>query len=187
MVNVEETAHMEAAKVYFDVASSLASVLALIGAGLWFLYTTQFKPRIQFDLDCRFFAPVPGHDGLLAEVNAVFENKGFVEHRLYDLTLSVHGLQESPPPTTRTGEVQFARRLLRRISLVPEKYGFYFVRPGVRQVITHSILLPPDVTLLRVTAGFNYTRNGAYPHTARRVFSVSPTHGAVSSGAPSPS
>ncbi|MRR11151.1 hypothetical protein EG835_01375 [bacterium] len=178
---------MEAAKVYFDVASNLASVLALIGAGLWFLYTTQFKPRIQFDLDCRFFAPVPGHDGVLAEVNVVFENKGFVEHRLYDLTLSVHGLQEPSPQKRQTGDVSFGRRLLPRTRIVPEKYGFYFVRPGVRQVITHSILLPADVALLRVTAGFNYTRSGAYPHTARRMFSVPPAHGAIPSGSPSTS
>lgn len=187
MATVEGIAHMEAAKDIFDVASNLASVLALIGAGLWFLYTTQFKPRIQFDLDCRFFAPVPGHDGLLAEVSAIFENKGFVEHRLYDLTLSVHGLQEAPPTTRPAGDVPFGRRLLPRTGIVPEKYGFYFVRPGVRQVITRSILLPADVALLRVTAGFNYTRNGAYPHTARRVFSVPPAHGAISPGAPSPS
>jgi len=155
-----------------DIAAHVASILALMGAGAWFLYSTQFKRRIQFDLDCRFLSPGPKCDWLLAEVNTIFENKGFVEHRLYDLTLSAHGLAGSTPTTNKAGEVTFDRRILPRRSIGPKGYGFYFVRPGVRQVITHAILLPADVTLLRITAGFNYTRDGTYPHTARRVFAV---------------
>ena len=61
--------------------------------------------RIQFDLECHFFRMQSEVEVYLAEVVFVFENKGFVEHRLYDLSLSVHGLSPTllSDSTARTG------------------------------------------------------------------------------------
>jgi hypothetical protein len=145
----------------------------MAGAGWWFLYTTQFKPRVQFDIDCRTTLLHPGVH--LVEVLLVFENKGFVEHRLYDLSLSIHGLSreagEVDPGPRSSGRV-FDERLFPRTVIVPPRYSWYFIRPGVRQVITHEVLLRTAAPMIEIIAGFSYNRRAEWPHTARRVFTL---------------
>ena len=107
------------------------------------------------------------------ELHFIFENKGFVEHRLYDLNVAVHTLNRTGSLELReSGEVKFPVRLLSRTSIVPREYGYYFVRPGVRQVITHIVSIPADSSVVRVTASFLYGRDKNFPHTARRVFPI---------------
>src|SRR4030095_2358144 len=127
-------------KTIAEVGSHIATILAVVAAGWWFLYTTQFKPRLQFDLDCHFVA-INKSDQLLAEIQFIFENKGFVEHRLWNLNVSVHALKSEQNLTAKksTQELQFDERLLPAVQLVPKQYEYYFVRPGVRQVLTHTI------------------------------------------------
>ena len=157
-----------------QIVANVASVLAIAGAAWWFLYTTQFKPRIQFDLGCEVLR-VSGTDSpRIVEIQFIFENKGYVEHRLYNLYVSVHALAETNPPTAKpqTGEIEFKRRVLPQVSIVPKEYGYFFVRPGVRQVITHTVAVPIDVSIIRVTSSFSYHRGDRFPHSARRVFVV---------------
>lgn len=157
-----------------DIASSIASVLAVGAAAAWFLYTTQFKPRLQFDLNCSFVRMLTNPERLLVEIQFIFENKGFVEHRLWNLNVSVHALDGEGALTFKetTKEVQFPKRLLPKTQLVPQHYGYYFVRPGVRQIITHIIDVPADLSAIRVTSSFDYHRNDHYPHTNRRLFQI---------------
>jgi len=72
----------------------------------------------------------------------------------------------------KTKELEFKKALLSKTSIVPEQYNFFFIRPGTRQVITHIIRIPSSISVVRVTASFNYDRSWEWPHTARRVFQV---------------
>jgi hypothetical protein len=154
-----------------EIAGHTASVIAAIVGAYWFISNT-IKPRIQFDLDCAFLPIRENPSELVVELRFVFENKGFMEHRLYNLNVSVHACESGQKPKEKdvTKELQFSQRLLSKVQVVPEKYKYYFVRPGVRQVITHIIRVPSSLSIVRITAGFDYDRNGQYPHTARRVF-----------------
>lgn len=157
---------------WITAASSVVSAAGILAAGWWFVETNQRQQRVQFDLDCRFFrSPVEG-SRRLAEIWLVFENKGFVEHRLYDLRVSVHAdiPAGSTPPRERESGPWFA--VLSRASIVPKATGYYFVRPGVYQVIRHVVDVPAAARLIRVTASFDYHRGDQYPHTARRIFAV---------------
>jgi hypothetical protein len=167
------------------IGADIASIAAVLGAGAWFVYTTQFKQRLQFDVDCRFVRLPHNPRALLAELQFIFENKGFVEHRLWNLTVSVHALEEESRLEAKaaTQEIQFQTRVLPKTELVPKQYGYYFVRPGVRQVITHIIEVPVDLSVIRVTASFEYNRDKEYPHTVRRIFSVPHTGEGISSDA----
>ncbi len=173
---------LELIKAWAGILSNVVSILALGAAAWWFLITTKFKPRIQFDLDCNFLPLNANEDSFISELKFIFENKGFVEHRLYRLTVSVHTLESEENLSEKevTKDILFKKRLLPEVSIVPKKYGFYFVRPGVRQVITHVIKVPKSVSVIRVTAGFDYDRSGKYPHTARRVFKVGNPSAAMS-------
>jgi hypothetical protein len=108
----------------------------------------------------------------VAEIQFCFENKGFVEHRIYDLTVSVQALTSEDELETKenTGELQFQRRILGRKKLVPPIGKYYFIRPGICQVVTHIVPVDARASLIRVAAGFYYVERGAYPHTGRRVF-----------------
>ena len=169
-------------------AAHLLSCFAIVAAGWWFLYTTQFKPRVQFDIECRFYPLDSLSQRYVAEVTFVFENKGFVEHRLYDLSLSLHGLRgKSSSSASADSGRTFDVSLFPRQIIIPPKYSWYFVRPGVRQAITHQVILDSPGPLVQVTAGFSYQKKSEWPHTARRVFAVSPGIGtAVTAVAPIP-
>ena len=166
-------------KEWTDIAAHVFSSCAILAAAWWFLYTTQFKPRVQFDVECRFF-PLQFSKTYVAEVSFVFENKGFVEHRLYDLSVSIHGLRGDLSSSVLVQDKRlFDVRLLPKQVIVPPKYRWYFVRPGVRQVITHHAVLDDPGALVQVTAGFSYEEKSEWPHTARRVFAVAPASSTV--------
>lgn len=169
-----ETSTLEVIKSWTTIFSSLASIIAICAAAWWFLVTTKFKPRIQFDLDCNFFRLEQNDKDLIAELQFIFENKGFVEHRLYNLNISVHTLESENELSSKekTKELIFSKRILPQVCIVPKKYKYFFIRPGSRQVITHSISIPKNLSVIRVTAGFDYERSGDYPHTARKIFKV---------------
>lgn len=157
-----------------DIGSNLASILTVSAAAVWFLYTTQFKPRLQFELDCKFISLCQNRDKLIVELLFIFENKGFVEHRLWNLNISVHALKAEQNLTSKasTKEIEFLTSILPILQLVPKHYEYYFVRPGVRQVISHIIEIPSDLSAIRVTSSFDYQKRKDYPHTLRRVFKV---------------
>jgi hypothetical protein len=164
-------------KSWTPVASSLGSLLALCAAAFWFVRTAKAKQRIQFDLDCKIYALFGNPDEKVAEIQFIFENKGFVEHRIYDLTVSLHALESEQKLQTKskTGELVFARRILGKTTLEPPGDEYYFIRPGVRQVITHIVPIDHCDSVIRVTAGFQYVERGAHPHTSRRVFPTATT------------
>ena len=165
---------LEPVKNWTQVAASVGSLLALAAAGFWFFRTSKAKQRIQFDLDCKVHPLAGNANDKVAEIQFCFENKGFVEHRIYNLSVSVHALESEQALATRdaTGELQFKRRILGRKQLVPPIGKYYFIRPGIRQVVTHIVPIDARASLIRVTAGFYYVERGAYPHTARRMFST---------------
>jgi len=163
---------LEPFKSWAQVVSSVGSVLALGAAAFWFFRTSKAKQRIQFDLDCKIHPLNDNATQKVAEIQFCFENKGFVEHRIYNLTVSVHALvsEQKLESKAKTGELQFQRRILARTQLAPPIGNYYFIRPGIRQVVTHIVPIDARDSLIRVTAGFYYVERGAYPHTARRVF-----------------
>ncbi len=165
---------LETIKTVGDITAYAVSALGIIAAGVWFVYTSQYKQRIQFDVECTPVFLPHNTTAKLIEVAFAFENKGFIEHHLWNLNLSVHSLDDETKLTSKskTGEVEFNRQVLAKTQLVPKKYGYYFVRPGVSQIITHIIEVPTSVSVIRITASFDYQRDGQYPHTVRRIFDV---------------
>jgi len=157
---------------WISAVSSAVSAAGILGAGWWFLETNQRKQRVQFDVDCRFFRPPDSKQLILAEVWCVFDNKGFVEHRLYDLCVSVHVDVPSRPQLRGDAPIDLWFPVISRKSIVPAETRYYFVRPGVNQVIRHVVKVPETARLVRVTASFGYHRDDKHPHIASRIFAV---------------
>jgi hypothetical protein len=98
-------------------------------------FASKYRQRVQFDLDCKAYVLPANPDVVVSEIQFVFENRGFVEHRLFHLTVSIHSLKSETDLGVQagTGELQFGDRVLAKAEIVPPAYGYYFVRPGVRQ------------------------------------------------------
>lgn len=169
-----DTQFAEPYKSWAQFANSVGSLAAILAAATWFLATRKFRRRIQLDIDCKIYG-LPGNPlKNVAEIQLCMENKGLVNHRIRELTVSVHSLKHESEldlkPTT--GELIFPKTLLPKTNIVPKDYQYFFVRPGIRQVITHIIPIDSDASIIRVTAGFQYDYRGLFPHTVRRVFPV---------------
>ena len=157
-----------------EISSNIASTVAIIAAGIWFIRTTQYKRRLQFDLDCRFVRINNNDEFIIAEVQFIVENKGFVEHRLYNLKVSLHTFNSEVDlkEEEESKELIFDRIILDKVEIQSFRKRYFFVRPGVRQVITHIVKVPSSISAIRVTSSFNYNKSGKSSHTARKVFKV---------------
>jgi hypothetical protein len=161
-------------EAWIDIIGTLITASAIVAGAAWFLITTRFKQRVQFDLECNFICLKQNDEVLVAELLFVCENKGFIEHRLYNLTVSVHTLESEIELNhkAKTGELVFKRQILPLSTISPEFPSYYFTRPGVRQVIPHIISIPATVSVIRVTASFDYRKLHGRKHRIRRVFKV---------------
>jgi hypothetical protein len=148
----------------------VAAALAITAGAWWFFRTARDQQRIFFDVACTFFN-IPGNSEMsIAQIEFVFENKGFVEHRIWDLTFSLHAIAEDVKTKNNTQDLVLDKPLYRRVPIVSKKYNYYFVRPGVKQPIVHAVLISSGIRLISVTGSFCYNRNSAWPHTIRRIF-----------------
>jgi hypothetical protein len=169
-----DSSSVDSYKSWVQIASNVGSLLAIIAAAAWFVSSNKFRRRIQLDVDGKVFA-LPGNpDRKVLEIQICLENKGFIDHKIKKLTISVHALESETKLEIkeRTGELIFKYALLKETNIHPERRDFYFVRPGVRQVVSHIVPIDGKVSMVCVTAGFDYDRSGYYPHTARHVFST---------------
>lgn len=156
---------------YASIADHLVAVCAILAGGWWFWRQAVRTPRVSFDIACRFFDSKNDASSRLAQLEFLLDNTGFVEHRVYDLSFSIHGL-EKISQKDETAEVIFDRQIFNRVIIVPPDYNYFFVRPGVKQSIVHIVAIPRDLDLIRVTAVFTYNYDPDNPHTMRRVFAV---------------
>jgi hypothetical protein len=169
-----DSSFAEPYKSWAQFASSVGSLFAFIAAGVWFVTTNKFRRRIKLDVDGKILPLPSNNDKKILEIQICFENKGFVDHRIRKLTVSVHAPKSETGLITKetTRELKFEKPLLDETNLVPEHLNFYFVRPGVRQVVSHIVPIDGHVSLIRITVGFDYDRRGYYPHTVRHIFST---------------
>lgn len=151
----------------------LIAISGLIGAALWFLWTQKYKPRMEFDVDCEFFFPADNSHDIIAEIRFSFYNRGFVQHTIKKLELSVHGLKDNASvnvnPDNRN--VIFSQAILKRQTVFPQGW-YYWVRPNVHQVITKIIKIERKHSVIRVISGFAYRDTKKSRHTAQRVFQL---------------
>ena len=162
-----------------SIILNILQCAVIFGGVAWFIATTQFQPRAGFDIACTFFRL--SDNQLIAEVQFILENKGFIDIFVSDLKCSIHTLGSGTLEVKAgTYEVKFPRRLIpvppkkEPIVVIPRQFGYIYVRAGVSQVVTHIVSLPQDVEIIRITSGFSYSPFPGDDHTARRIFLAPP-------------
>lgn len=156
--------------------NGLQSLAILVGA-LWayfrFRSESPLHPRIEFDIDCKFLGPQNGD--YLAGLTIFANNKGSVEHKFEEIRIRIRGIKKGAPLTEFAeypSMVNFPEKIIvPGINIVPDKYEYFFVRPGVHQRFNYAVLVDADVRFIIVRAGFKY-QDSKEVHTSERVFEV---------------
>jgi hypothetical protein len=133
---------------YLQPVETLLTCLAFVATFGWFCRQAVIKPRIEFDVACEFFRL--SSEKVLAQVCFSFRNTGFVQHKIYRLGLSIYCASEALPQPKSNQEADFDRPLIDIASLVPQRHKYFFVRPGVHQVIRYSYILERPTPLISV-------------------------------------
>ena len=159
--------------ITLEAAQFIVVLFGATWAYLRFWREGVHKPRIQFDIDCSFYGPPDGQ--MVAAFRVLAYNKGHVEYRFDSIKLRALGLKKDEPLTDRKGSepmLLFPHTLFKKVQLVPEKFGYFFVRPGVNQAFTYTTHIPGDIRFLVARATFRY-KGTDDTHTAERTFEVS--------------
>ena len=166
----------ETTKNLVDVLLSAATLLTVLATGAWafFRFSREgvHKPRIEFDLECAFLGPQS--DAFVAAFSIFAENKGQLEHRFDEIRLRVRGIRRNDRLKEwdeRKPLLQFPELVLTTDKVVPPEYGYFFVRPGVRQRISYVASIPAEFSFVLARVTFRYGFTGDI-HTAERVFQV---------------
>jgi hypothetical protein len=159
-----------------DAVLSLATLLTVLAAGAWayFRFSREgaHKPRIEFDLECAFFGPQRGVFVMAFSIYA--DNKGQLEHRFDEIRLRVRAIRRNhllEEWEVRRPLLLFPEVVIQRANVVPPEYGYFFVRPGVRQRISYVTSIPAEFSFILARITFRYQRTGDV-HTAERAFEI---------------
>jgi hypothetical protein len=131
-----------------NIAAHIATCLAALLAAWWFLFTANYRRKIEFRVHCSPFRHPNNANETLIELVFELENKGQREDHCYTLAYEVQSVdpehQNSPAFTKRSGNI------------VPSQAEYYYVRAGVTQRISDRLWIPASISLIRVKAFMLY-------------------------------
>jgi len=132
-------------------------------------------PNIELTLDCHFLGL--RDDKRLITISTTIKNSGNEYLQFENILLRVRGIKDEKFEFLRDKEpvAAFNHEIIKDMNLVPEKWNFIFIRPGVTQTIPLTTLVSAEYTYLLIHVAFEY-RPG-WPHTAEQVFVVPKTVG----------
>jgi hypothetical protein len=154
---------------------SLLNLLVLL-VGAIFTYYRFFREgshnqRIELDLECIDL----GINGKyrIVEVAITAINKGNVEQKFDDIRLKIHGIvngQELKDIKNHSPRLRFSEEKP-SISVIPEKYKYFFVRPSVKQRFPVVLKIPANWSQLQTRSTFKYLGTNEI-HSAERAFKL---------------
>ena len=128
-------------------------------------------PHIEFGIDCNTYGPEG--DSYLAELLLTICNRGRVQQKFRNIVLRVRGIEQGAPLSyweDNEPRLSFPGVLVDDVSVLPKGYNYFFVEPGVQQLITYVTRIPASTRFLLAHAQCEYDQ--FTPHTAERVFAV---------------
>jgi hypothetical protein len=162
-----------AIELFFSAIQLIVIVIGGILAYFRFWREGVHKPRIEFDLDCKFFGPQ--NNRRVASFTIHVRNMGNIEHKFIRISLKLRGIKfgGSLENRRKDNRLEFPESLL-EAELIPKEFGYFFVRPNVKQQIAFTAAIPDDVHFVLARAAFKYEDSDDL-HTAEKVFDVQQT------------
>lgn len=166
----------ENTKNLFELIIDAIQLLIIISSAVWayfrFRREDPLSPRVEFDLDCKFWGPQ--HNYYLTSFTVIASNKGNVEHRFNEIRIRVLGIKDDQPLTEFAKYppmTNFPVTIMKEVNIIPPEYGYFFVRPGVKQSMNYVANIPGNIRFIIVRATFQYQSTGDI-HTTEKVFEV---------------
>lgn len=159
-------------KNLFAIVQSIIIIIGAIWAYFRFHRENPLHPRIEFDLDCKFFAPQ--NNSQLTAITVSASNKGNVEHKFGEIRLRILGIKNNQPLkefAEYPPMVEFPIEIIKGVNIVPPKYEYFFVRPNVKQAFSYATQIPINIRFIIIRATFKYQSINEI-HTAEKVFEV---------------
>jgi hypothetical protein len=174
---------LEELKAAAQIARDLSVFLGALTAGVWFLFTRGHKRKVTFRIDATTLPRVAA-DQRAIELRFLFENIGERQQRIFRLFYKIEAATGDVIPwidrstlDDNAGWVLLGHRVLQpdRMDDAPR------VRSGIQTVLSDLVLVPTNVSVVRVTARLDDSRPKRdeiielkYPAraTARRHFPV---------------
>jgi len=134
-------------------------------------------PQIEFDISCN---PVGIHDKqFVIELLLVLNNKGNVKQDVKSINLRVRAIRDTDELSfwkESPFRLEFPHKLF-ETEVIPKGYGFIFVEPNVRQIVSFTTKIDGDVRIIAARAEFSYGRarkgSRGRKHSVERVFRLS--------------
>jgi hypothetical protein len=129
------------------------------------------EPHIELSVDCQVHGP--DGDAYLFELILTAHNRGLVRQQFRSILLRIRGIERNQPLSQWRGfepRLEFPVTLINGAEVLPPRYNFLFVEPGVTQTITYTSKIPASMKYILVHVEFRYDK--ATPHTAERVFQL---------------
>ncbi len=123
-------------KDQIELLLNILQFAAIIIGAAWtyyrFLREKPTSPRIEFDFDCMVYGSQNGD--FMTVFSIRINNKGLIEHRFREIRVRILGLEKDADLNTsdhHSNRVEFPMKILPSVNIVPEKFGYYFVRPCI--------------------------------------------------------
>lgn len=170
---------------------SLLSTTGIAVFSIWYqrrrdVLSRRFVPRVDYDLDCRFFGPQQGR--YVAELSLKAVNKGEVRRVFESIEFRVLGMRRDVEPCYwGSGKLRAAfPKVLMKDDMMRSPEHKYYVEPGVGQLFSYTTLVPGVYSYVLVRAKVTrFSESDPLPHepedprdrvfTVERVFEVKPT------------
>lgn len=172
-----------------DLVNNISHWLKIISpaiAGIWVFYKYFregfHRPRIEFDITCNIIDS--NQDDYLLELTLLANNKGNIRFTFTELMLRVRGIEQDTAIEFwgDTKRAEFPVALINE-NIIPPRFKYYFVEPGVTQPISFTTKIPKNIKYIVAYASFKYRHRFKIKlcppavirekHTRERVFDLS--------------
>jgi hypothetical protein len=126
-------------------------------AGLWVFYKYYregfHRPRIEFDIECNVVGS--NESDSIVEFVVIANNKGKIRFTFHELQLRVRGINEGESFAywRDSKRMEFPEKVLDE-NIIPSKYKYYFVEPGINQAISYITKIPKNMRFVVAFAAF---------------------------------
>ena len=163
----------QSTKDVWDLSLKSIQAAVVVITALWAYYRFRreapLEYRVECDLDCDLMGQQNG--STVAMFTVSIHNRGNVEHRCSRLALRVRGIKTGSDMTVREDKRLLFPVELFKADLVPPDFGYYFVRPGIKQLITFTAMIPEGISFILARVSFKYVGSDDL-HTAEKSFRV---------------
>jgi hypothetical protein len=128
-------------------------------------------PHIELRVDCQVHGP--DDDAYLIELLLLLTIGDLCDNSLEascSVSAASSGINHFPIGQGFEPRLKFPVTLVNGAEVIPPRYNFLFVEPGVPQTITYTSKIPASMKYILVHVEFRYDK--FTPHTAERVFQL---------------